>query len=186
MNTTTPLITGLYVVHSKEDIPETLFQLLHQSLIDALQDSPSEFHIALSGGSLPSLLTALPQSFASANIDPQWHKWRVILADERLVPSSHPDSNLKALKECFLDKVPIPAENIYGIDESLLSHDHPSMDIAVDYEQRVFLMILKKSRDDECTFSIVCYWVLVPMVIRHLCFPITSYLRMTVASLCWG
>jgi 6-phosphogluconolactonase len=146
MNTDSPHVTELYVAHSKEDIPEQLFQFIHRSLLNALQDS-SEFYIALSGGSLPSLLTFLPQSFTSAKIDPQWDKWRVILADERLVQSTHPDSNLKSLKECFLDKVPIPADKIYGIDESLLTNEHSWVDnIAEEYENRVFSAVRRDRR----------------------------------------
>ena len=136
-DTDTAHVTELYVAHSTDDMPDKLFHLIHQSLLNALQDS-SEFYIALSGGSLPSLLTFLPQSFETANIDPQWVKWRVILADERLVPSSHPDSNLKSLKECFLDKVPIPADKIYGIDESLLPNENSWLEIAEEYQHRVF------------------------------------------------
>lgn len=140
MSTQSPFKTELHIAQSKDDIPETLFHFIKEAHQQALNDS-SEFHIALSGGSLPSLLTSLPRSFADANIDPQWDKWRVILADERLVPSSHPDSNLKALKDSLLDRIPIPSSQIYGIDESLLHQDNTSdttVRIAEEYEKRVF------------------------------------------------
>jgi 6-phosphogluconolactonase len=65
--------------------------------------------VALSGGSLPSQLSAL----ASARVD--WSKLHVFLADERCVPLSSPDSNLRALKAAFLDAVPIPPANVHGI-----------------------------------------------------------------------
>ena len=105
---------------------------------------------------MPSLLTFLPQSFEKANIDPQWDKWRVILADERLVSSSHADSNLKSLKECFLDKVPIPTDKIYGIDESLLSNENSWMDIAEEYQQRVFSSSVLEDRRRKGGYLLDC------------------------------
>ena len=132
----------LYITPTKSGIPSALYPLIHKSLQSALEKS-SPYYIALSGGSLPSLLKDLPESFTRANIDPQWEKWHIILADERLVPGTDPDSNLKALKESFLDQVPIPADQIYGIDETLLSSDgdetaplHEIM--AKEYQKRVF------------------------------------------------
>jgi 6-phosphogluconolactonase len=139
----------LYIAPTKGDISTTLFSLIHKSLQFALDKSP-QFYIALSGGSLPSLLSDLPQSFTDANIDPHWENWHIVLADERLVPSSDPDSNLKALRESFLNQVPIPPEQIYGIDESQLSsgtlvHEN----IAKEYQNRVFDEGVCKTRNKE-------------------------------------
>lgn len=143
----------LYISPTKGEIPTVLYPIIHKSFQSALRSSDEQqqedakFYIALSGGSLPSLLANLPRSFLDANIDPQWDRWHVILADERLVPSSHPDSNLKALRESFLDQVPIPKEQIYGIDESLLSSNSEDghgkqrqrhAEVAEEYENRVF------------------------------------------------
>ena len=112
---------GTLIIHpSKETIPATLHSLIQQSFLRAINSSTS-FYIAVSGGSLPSFLVTLPQSFIDAKIDPQWDKWHVLLADERLVPSTHEDSNLGALMKTFLDSVPIPKEQIYGIDEKMLT-----------------------------------------------------------------
>ena len=131
----------LYIESSKDEIKSTIYPLIIKALQDSLNES-SSFYIALSGGSLPSLLSNLPQSFQIAEIDPQWGKWHVLLADERLVSSSDPDSNIKALKESFLDRVPIPASQIYGIDESILiaNSETSSRHIAVaqEYQARVF------------------------------------------------
>ena len=134
-------------VHStKKSIPTTLHELIHQSFLKAMDSNPtSTFHVALSGGSLPSFLAALPQSFVDAGIDPQWDKWHVLLADERLVPSTHKDSNLGAIKGSFLQGVPIPTHQVYGIDEHLLGEDPDDQSsipnaesIAQDYQSRVF------------------------------------------------
>lgn len=137
----------LFIAHDKEAIKTSLYPLIHKSLQTAFQ-SHSEFYIALSGGSLPALLSDLPQSFTDANIDPQWEKWHIVLADERLVPSTDPDSNMKAVKESFLDSVPVPSDQIYGIDESLLTSDGKIHEIsAKEYQERVFKKPLENKRD---------------------------------------
>jgi 6-phosphogluconolactonase len=125
----------LYIANEKKGIPSLLFPLIHQSLKSALSKS-SQFYIALSGGSLPSLLNDLPESFQSAGINPNWEKWHVILADERIVPLTDDDSNMKACKESFLDQVPIPKTQIYGINESLIGSDVSK--IASEYQSRIF------------------------------------------------
>lgn len=144
---------GKLIIHaSKESIESSLHSLIHESFERAMsrvsrdrdreRECPSSsFYIALSGGSLPSFLASLPQSFIDANIDPQWEKWHVLLADERLVPSTHQDSNLGALMDTFLNKVPIPRHQIYGINEDLLQQDMDFEDVqivAADYQSRVF------------------------------------------------
>lgn len=126
---------SLFIANEKKDIPSLLFPLIHQSLISALSKS-SQFYIALSGGSLPSLLRDLPESFESAGINPEWDKWHVIFADERIVPHTNEDSNMKACKEHFLDKVSIPKTQIYGIDESLIGSD--ASIVASEYQSRIF------------------------------------------------
>ena len=101
------------------------------------------FTIALSGGSLPSFLQTLPQSFDQAGVDPQWDKWHVILADERCVVSTDADSNLGAIQSNFTNGVPIPKGQVYGIDETLLSKS--TADVAFAYEEKVLKPLLEKS-----------------------------------------
>jgi len=127
---------------TKESIPSALHPLIHKSFLTAINKSASStFTIALSGGSLPSFLSSLSESFINAKIDPQWDRWHVILADERLVPSTDEDSNIRAIRHFFLDKVPIPSNQIYGIDESLLSSSSSTTtnvsDVAAEYKKRV-------------------------------------------------
>jgi len=145
---------------SKDLIPATLHSLIHESFLAATSSTnvgdgagtgagtgTGSFYIALSGGSLPSFLRSLPQSFVDAGIDPQWNKWHVLLADERLVPSTHDDSNLGAVKKSFLASVMpmIPSEQIYGIDESLLEEDTTDTSaMASEYQRRVFGPILSE------------------------------------------
>ncbi|KAF8420427.1 hypothetical protein EV426DRAFT_612274 [Tirmania nivea] len=91
----------------------------------------TKFRIAVSGGSLPSILA----SPALIN-DPsaQWSKWEIFFADERAVPLSHPDSNYGLLKSVLLDKLPkaSDAPKVFPIDESLLGD---TQELAVAYEK---------------------------------------------------
>jgi len=111
----------LLVAPTKTSVPNTLHPLIHTSFLHAMKQNRSQpsFTIALSGGSLPSFLSTLPESFATAGIDPQWNRWKIVLADERLVPDGHADSNLRAVRESFLDRVPVRDDRVYGIDYGL-------------------------------------------------------------------
>lgn len=59
------------------------------------------FVVALSGGSMPSLLKPLVESIP----DSEWPSWHVFFADERCVPLDHIDSNYRAC-EFLITKVP--------------------------------------------------------------------------------
>ena len=138
----------LVIVPTKGAISKTLSTLIIKSCQKALQSSSSSsssiFTIALSGGSLPSFLKELSTAFDEANIDPQWEKWHVFLADERCVPSSHEDSNLGSIRKHFTSGVGIPPCQIYGIDESLLSGS--SEDIAESYQENVVNKLLEQKK----------------------------------------
>ncbi|GAX24054.1 6-phosphogluconolactonase [Fistulifera solaris] len=101
----------LLVVPTKEEIALCLTNELQNRSIE---------HVALSGGSLPSLL----------QMKPEW-QWHIYLADERCVPSTRPDSNLGALfaANCLQH---IPPDHIHGINEELLEDPHAC---AQDYQQ---------------------------------------------------
>lgn len=148
----------LVIAPSKSSIKEILSNLIIQSCHSALQQQQESaiFAIALSGGSLPTFLQQLPQAFAKANIDPQWEKWHVILADERCVVSSHVDSNLDAIRTHFTNGVGIPESQIYGIDETLLTS---SEDVATSYQENVVKYLLGKKKNksaDDCSGMIDC------------------------------
>jgi len=110
----------LLVAPSKAELPNVLCDVIVTLASEAIAKR-NQFSIALSGGSLPKFLGKLPDVFAEKGIDPKWDSWHVFLADERCVPATSEDSNLKAITSNFLDLegVGIPQDQIYGIDDGL-------------------------------------------------------------------
>jgi 6-phosphogluconolactonase len=124
----------------------TIGQVLSQPIIQSCQSAlaiKDFFSIALSGGSLPSFLGDLPAAFERAGVNPQWEKWHVMLADERMVPSSHDDSNIGSIRRNFTDKVGIPREQVYGIDETLLEKGSDA--VAKEYNRTALTRLIKMS-----------------------------------------
>lgn len=71
------------------------------------------FHWVLAGGNTPRRLyerLALPPYDKSI----PWDRVRVFWGDERFVPASHDDSNVRAASEALLRKVAIPSGNIFA------------------------------------------------------------------------
>ncbi len=73
------------------------------------------FVVAFSGGSLPSLVA--PHLVAEKD-GVEWDKWTVVFADERVVAPGHVDLNEVECNKALFSKVPLPAENVVGIDVS--------------------------------------------------------------------
>eukprot|EP00534_Pseudo-nitzschia_fraudulenta_P001653 CAMPEP_0201116726 /NCGR_PEP_ID=MMETSP0850-20130426/912_1 /ASSEMBLY_ACC=CAM_ASM_000622 /TAXON_ID=183588 /ORGANISM="Pseudo-nitzschia fraudulenta, Strain WWA7" /LENGTH=270 /DNA_ID=CAMNT_0047380877 /DNA_START=50 /DNA_END=859 /DNA_ORIENTATION=+ len=118
MPTTTPVAPTLWVAPSKAELPPVLCDLIVGIATEAIKER-NVFSIALSGGSLPKFLTKLPDVFQESNTEPRWDVWHVFLADERCVPVTDDDSNMKSITANFLSGVGIPKDQIYSIDEAL-------------------------------------------------------------------
>lgn len=106
------------------------------------------FTLVLSGGSLMA-------SFAefAAIKDTDWSKWYVFWVDERNVAHSSPDSNYKGAADAFLSKVPIPAGNIFAIQEGL-----PVQQAATNYEGRLLGLptsVLPRTEDAFPVFDLI-------------------------------
>ena len=130
------------VASSKVTLGETLASQIVEASREALS-SRDVFVLALSGGSIPSLLGAVECQFSSEGIDPRWGSWHVVLADERCVPSTSPDSNFGSIKANFTSSVPIPADQVHGIDDFLTSES--TSDIAAAYQDDVLKPLLARS-----------------------------------------
>ncbi|KAL6660994.1 hypothetical protein ACP70R_000378 [Stipagrostis hirtigluma subsp. patula] len=88
------------------------------------------FSVVLSGGSLVKALRKLAEPPYREAVD--WSKWHVFWVDERVVPKDHADSNYRLAFDEFLSKVPIPADQVYAINDSLSAEE-----AADDYESRL-------------------------------------------------
>ncbi|MGB3293251.1 MAG: 6-phosphogluconolactonase [Phormidesmis sp.] len=82
--------------------------------------------LALSGGSTPKPLYA---SMVGAELP--WDKIYIFWGDERYVPHNHEKSNVRMVRETWLNHVPIPAENVFPMPTSA---DDPATD-AAKYEE---------------------------------------------------
>jgi 6-phosphogluconolactonase len=131
-------MTHVFIPHSEPPLPHIYCE---ENISDALADyiikiskqsiqQHGKFIIAVSGGSLPRQLKGLVKR--KDEID--WSGWYVFLADERLVPLDHMDSNYHLLQKEFLQYVPIPKDQIYPINTSLL--DDPEA-LSDDYMERL-------------------------------------------------
>ncbi|CAM9943702.1 unnamed protein product, partial [Ectocarpus fasciculatus] len=101
-----------------------------------------QFVLAVSGGSIPPLLSGLvdrTQCDSEINID----KWKFLFADERCVPLDDTDSNFKLWKESIFDHIPQ-----IDVTQSVLTVLHPENPSACasDYSSRLssFLSLDRK------------------------------------------
>lgn len=72
------------------------------------------FHTAISGGHTPKHFFELLGTQEQAKALP-WERMHLFWVDERYVPPDSPQSNYKLAADTFLNKVPIPKENIHRI-----------------------------------------------------------------------
>ena len=99
------------------ETPQAVAQALANEFQRAAQEAEHAgrlLHVALSGGSTPRHFFRL-LSRPKMCLGIPWKGVHVYWADERCVPSDHPDSNFKSAWESFLKFVPIPKENIHRI-----------------------------------------------------------------------
>jgi 6-phosphogluconolactonase len=95
--------------------PEALARRVAQWIVDLACAAPGRFAIALAGGSTPrrmyQLLAASPLREAMP-----WSRVHLFWGDERFVPWDDPDSNYRMAREAMFAHVPIPPENVHGIE----------------------------------------------------------------------
>lgn len=118
--------------------------------------SRGSFAIAIAGGSLVNMLGAM-----SDIKDVDWTKWHVAWVDERCVPHDHADSNYGGALAAWLQKVPIPKEQIHAIDSTLvpggggMDRAQPAAD---EYERRLQNLsaeVLPRSADGMPVFDLL-------------------------------
>ncbi|KAJ5156357.1 6-phosphogluconolactonase [Penicillium capsulatum] len=105
------------------------------------------FRIAVSGGSLPTVLARalLAPSNGSPEDTPQFAKWHIFFADERAVPLDHDDSNYRLLKDELLSKIPaeLGAPVVHPIDADHVNDDDPQ-ELADLYQEDLMRLFAAK------------------------------------------
>ena len=98
--------------------PEDLADAFAKQLIKWISDSGGDsFHLALSGGTTPSLLFSLLANKYKTGLP--WHKIHFWWGDERMVPPSDPESNFGVVNELLFTKIGLLAEQIHRINGEL-------------------------------------------------------------------
>ena len=92
--------------------PELFEQVAEKLMAFSFREKPC--HVALSGGSTPmALYRFILESPVKDGI--QWSNVHFWWGDERMVPAESEQSNYGEAKRHFLDKLPIPPENVHPI-----------------------------------------------------------------------
>ena len=89
------------------------------------------FVVALSGGSTPKKLYELLASPVFTRNIP-WRRVFLFWSDERFVPHSNAESNYRMVKESLLERIDIPAKNVFPVPVN-----GPPEKAALQYETRI-------------------------------------------------
>ncbi|KAJ3275458.1 6-phosphogluconolactonase [Terramyces sp. JEL0728] len=115
----------IYAFPNNEALSSALDALLTQESVKAVQ-SRGRFTIALSGGSISSILSLKVQNHDTS-------KWHFYFADERCVPLDSSDSNYLGFVSLFA-KLNVPKENIHTINPDLVNDPTKA---ALDYKEQI-------------------------------------------------
>lgn len=136
----------LRIFESLDELRTDLAEYIAQ-ISEASVKARGIFSIALSGGSLISLIRKLCEAPYNWTVD--WTKWYVFWTDERAVAKNHVDSNYKLTKDEFLSKVPVLNNHVYSIKDAMTVEETAS-----DYEfvirQLVKARTLNVSEINDC------------------------------------
>ncbi len=72
------------------------------------------FLVVLAGGSTPRPIYA-----RLVDLDTPWNQWHIYFGDERCLLAGHPERNDTMIREVWLDKVSIPADQIHAVPAEL-------------------------------------------------------------------
>lgn len=98
---------------SAEQVAETTTRRLLAAAEHAIAER-GRFQIVLAGGRTPQ---AVYRRLVDQPAD--WARWHVFFGDERCLPADDPERNSLAARAVWLDRVPIPPDNIHPIRAEL-------------------------------------------------------------------
>ena len=91
---------------------EALSHEAAQLFVQHVREAPGQFKVALAGGSTPKrLYELLAEAPYRDSVD--WSKVEVFFGDERWVPRTDPESNEGMARTALLDRVSIPADQVF-------------------------------------------------------------------------
>lgn len=89
---------------------ESLTQQLASAIATLSKTTESGFSLALTGG---KTVGCLYKTLGSSHGDAGWERVEFFWSDERLVPLTHPASNVRHAKELWLSKLNVPCKRIH-------------------------------------------------------------------------
>ena len=132
------MLNPRYIIHTYSDLP-ALSQAGAGYWLEQAQQAIEQrgvFHVALTGGATPQPLYRLLSSpQMREKID--WSCVHIYIGDERYVAHDHPDSNFGMAKECLLNHVAIPDENLFPIP----THYEHASQAAEEYAEQLHSII---------------------------------------------
>lgn len=139
--------------------PETTAHALIRSLLSDINRHDKLYKIAFSGGNTPALMFDI---WAEHYLhQTPWNRLMVFFVDERCVAPESSDSNAGNMRRHWLDKVPIPSNQVFTIDGLLPPHEAASAyakvvteHVACEDGKPVFDTVILGLGDDGHTSSI--------------------------------
>ena len=120
-----------------------------QEISAAAINDHGKFHIALAGGNTPRALYELLASDEYSDcID--WQHVNFFFGDERAVPLDHEQSNFRMAHEAMLDKLSVPATNIFP-----LIPDLENLENSAKHYEKILLRELPKSSAGLPVFDLI-------------------------------
>jgi 6-phosphogluconolactonase len=100
-------------VKDSEELAQKALELFTDSAQKAINER-NVFHVAISGGKTPrKFYELLGRDSLSLNLP--WDRIKLFWVDERCVKPESPESNYRVAADTFLNKVPIPSQNVHRI-----------------------------------------------------------------------
>jgi len=137
-----------HYLETAEQVAEAACQQILNAATSAISER-GKFKLVLAGGGTPEKVYRL---LAESNAD--WANWHIYYGDERCLPADHQDRNSLMASRVLLDKVAIPANQIFTMPAELgpeVAADRYKLDVA---KAGTFDMVLLGMGEDGHTASL--------------------------------
>ena len=105
------------VMADSDKLSEKGAEIFHKSATDAVNHK-GHFSVAISGGSTPRTMHRLLAQEPYVSQTP-WNRVHLFWVDERMIAFDHPHSNFGIAQKDFLDKVPIPFDQVHPMPATM-------------------------------------------------------------------